>query len=771
MPADEPGQIEAFEHMLAERDNELLQSQSALSATRSRAAALEAMVAEQARTIADLTTTVKEHERKIAGHTASVTGRLSDAVRRARSAAVETIRHLGRRYVSPQTRNRLVRKYPWLRRKQPRVVAPLPASSASTVPGQPALIAAQPPAGVASAPYDVFFLPVVEWQTGLQRPQRLATMFAQQGHRVYYVNPVSMLLASTGRPYTIAPLAANLWDVRLAAPRRPLIYREVLDAAIVREMAAGLDRLRVECRIASAACVVGFPSWAPLAFELQRRFGWTLVYDCIDDWQSFAGVQRPALEQEETLARSCQALTVPTQRLHDKWRHHHPGVLLVRNGIDIDAIERGCRPNDLLKDIAHPIVGYAGPISASFDVELVRELAARRAQWQFVLVGRVLNGDASSLQALPNVHLIDNPTPDLIPAYLYHFDACIMPLRLERSGGDITRFYDYMATGKPIISTPLPDVQPYASCLSFASGAAEFAAHIEAALSESTPAPARRRRLLANANTWEQRYRPIAGAITASYARASIVVVTYNNAALTQQCIESIYRNSGYPSFDVIVVDNASSDGTLPYLSYAGRLYPNLHVIRNSTNEGFARACNKGAAAAEGEYIVFLNNDVVTPRGWLGRLLRHLDDPAVGMVGPVTNSAGNEAKIVTTYQSLADMEAFAAAYTEEHSGQVFDIRVLALFCAAIRRDVLQRIGPLDERFEVGLFEDDDLSHRVRQAGLRVVCAEDVFIHHAGEAAFKALPDAEYKRIFAANRARFEDKWQTVWQPHVGRGVK
>jgi len=134
----------------------------------------------------------------------------------------------------------------------------------------------------------------------------------------------------------------------------------------------------------------------------------------------------------------------------------------------------------------------------------------------------------------------------------------------------------------------------------------------------------------------------------------------------------------------------------------------------------------------------------------------------------VTNAAGNEARIPVTYRSLAEMEAFAADYTEAHAGQRFDIGVAALFCAAARRRLLAAIGPLDEQFGIGLFEDDDLSRRVRQAGYRVVCAEDVFVHHVGEAAFKQMPPDEYERLFAANRARYERKWGITWQPHVGR---
>ena len=99
----------------------------------------------------------------------------------------------------------------------------------------------------------------------------------------------------------------------------------------------------------------------------------------------------------------------------------------------------------------------------------------------------------------------------------------------------------------------------------------------------------------------------------------------------------------------------------------------------------------------------------------------------------------------------------------------FDIDVTTLFCAAMRRDVFERLGPLDERFEVGLFEDDDYSARAREAGLRVVCAEDAFVHHFGEGSFGELVRSGRRgELFRANKTRFEEKWGVSWQSHLRR---
>jgi GT2 family glycosyltransferase len=250
--------------------------------------------------------------------------------------------------------------------------------------------------------------------------------------------------------------------------------------------------------------------------------------------------------------------------------------------------------------------------------------------------------------------------------------------------------------------------------------------------------------------------------------QTSIVVVTRDNLVFARLCLESLLAatDGGY---EVIAVDNGSTDGTREYLSRLNASGAPVRALLNESNRGFARACNQGLRLARGEVLVLLNDDTVVTPGWLRRLTAHLDDPEVGMVGPTTNRIGNEAEIDASYRTLYELVRFADARAETHAGDVFDIPTLTMFCVAMRRDTYEAVGPLDERFEVGLLEDDDYSLRVRSAGYRLLCADDAFIHHFGETSFgKLVPGGEYARLLHANRRRFEEKWGVAWKPYGRR---
>ncbi|MFN2197129.1 MAG: glycosyltransferase [Anaerolineales bacterium] len=251
-------------------------------------------------------------------------------------------------------------------------------------------------------------------------------------------------------------------------------------------------------------------------------------------------------------------------------------------------------------------------------------------------------------------------------------------------------------------------------------------------------------------------------------ARASLILLTYNSLNYTRQCLESIYTKTIYPEFEVIVVDNASTDGTPEFLEAASVEYENFKIQLNDHNEGFARGNNQGVQLADGEYLVFLNNDTIVTEGWLTALLGHLDNPQIGMVGPVTNSSSNETRILVGYDQIEDMERFAQEYTRAHAGEHFEIRVLPFLCVALRREVFDEIGPLDEQFGLGMFEDDDYCQRLREKNYQIVCAEDVFIHHWGGGSFHKMDPQAYWQLFWENRTKFEQKWDITWQPHLQR---
>jgi GT2 family glycosyltransferase len=249
----------------------------------------------------------------------------------------------------------------------------------------------------------------------------------------------------------------------------------------------------------------------------------------------------------------------------------------------------------------------------------------------------------------------------------------------------------------------------------------------------------------------------------------SIVVVTHNNLVFTRLCLESVIANTAGSDIEIIVVDNASVDMTDAYLERLAGQSARVRYLRNDENLGFAAAVNQGLTAARGDVLVVLNNDTVVAPGWIDRLDGHLRDPAVGMVGPLTNCCPNEACIEVPYTTYGGFLRFAAERATIDDGQWFDIDMLTMFCVAFRRDVYERVGPLDERFEVGMFEDDDFALRVRGAGLRVVCAADVVVHHFGEASLgKLVSTGEHGRIFQANKLRFESKWARSWDGHRSR---
>lgn len=622
---------------------------------------------------------------------------------------------------------------------------------------------------------DVICFSIIDWDFRYQRPQQLMSQFAAHGHRVFCIKLKESLPANARPRFAVKKLKPNVYEVTLAAARPPRINQEVMGGVNADSLLESLGDLRRACHIDEAIGYVMTPSWKTVALAARQHWGWRVIYDCMDEWEGFPGVSQLVTKVEPELVRDCDLLVVTAALLEEKWRNQRSGpTTLARNAVDFDYYARRCQPNTLLDDDARPCVGYYGAIADWFDLDLMIHVARQRPQYSFVLLGGIFDVDVSELESLPNVRLLGQQPYETMPQYLYHFDACLIPFKLNAitHATDPVKMYEYLSAGKPVVSVALAEIESFGEYLHIARNREEFLAKLDAAVTEDDQELRARRRDFAQRNSWPERYETIIKSLSDTIPRASVIIVTYNNLTLNQLCLESVLRNTEHLNYEVIVVDNNSFDGTPEFLWQLAAQHPRVRVILNPANHGFARANNQGIAISTGESIVLLNNDTVVPPGWLSRLLRHLNDEQVGMVGPVTNFVGNEAKVDVTYRTWAEMESFADEYVWAHDGLIADIKMLAMFCVALRRETYDLIGPLDEQFGIGMFEDDDYTECIKAAGLRIVCAADVFVHHFGQAAFKKLIErGEYNELFDENRRRFEAKWQTKWIPHVNGTLK
>jgi O-antigen biosynthesis protein len=254
--------------------------------------------------------------------------------------------------------------------------------------------------------------------------------------------------------------------------------------------------------------------------------------------------------------------------------------------------------------------------------------------------------------------------------------------------------------------------------------------------------------------------------------KASIVIPVYNKFPYTLACLQSIAQHGAAIGFEVIVVDDCSSDETREGLSQI----TGIQAIHNEQNLGFIGACNAGAAAANGEYLVFLNNDTQVTQGWLDALIGTFEQHRnVGLVG---------AKLV--YPDGRLQEAGGIVFSDASGwnyGRFADPRDPAYnyvrevdYCSgaaiAITRTLFNARGGFDTRYAPAYYEDTDLAFQVREAGLRVIYQPaSVVIHFEGITSGTDTATGT-KRYQVINQQKFAERWQEVLpkQPRAGTPI-
>ena len=257
-------------------------------------------------------------------------------------------------------------------------------------------------------------------------------------------------------------------------------------------------------------------------------------------------------------------------------------------------------------------------------------------------------------------------------------------------------------------------------------------------------------------------------------AKVSIIILTWNGLEYTKACLRSLFEHTRPGSYDLVIVDNGSTDGTVEYLKSLAAQSTSLQIICNPSNVGFARGNNIGLTVCSPESdILTLNNDVIIEQNdWL-ELLREAaySEDKVGIVGcrlvdekSRLLHAGAFMPIDTLWgQQIGGLEKDIGQYTS-----VREVESVVLACSYIRRDLLNVTGFLDEDY-FSYFEDTDLCLRARKAGFKVLCTGKVTLTHLQNVSLK-VNKFDFIDVFSGSREVFRKKWSGFVQNRYSTSV-
>lgn len=279
-----------------------------------------------------------------------------------------------------------------------------------------------------------------------------------------------------------------------------------------------LRRLARRHRLRNVVLYMTIPHTSPLIGTLGERL---VVYYCTDDHASFPGVHADAVRSmDEEATRKADLVFVASETLLSAKRALNPHTVLSPHGVDAAHFASardasGPIPPEIA-ELRRPVIGYFGLVERWMDWELVDWLAARRPDWQFVIVGRVAIPEGE-LPNRPNVHFLGKrPYADL-PAYGRRFDATIIPSRLDHQFAQHAsplKLREYLAMGAPVVATATPENRKFADVIALAENRDDFLEHLTRAVATPiTPAAAERRMARVADQTWDARAATVLDAI------------------------------------------------------------------------------------------------------------------------------------------------------------------------------------------------------------------------------------------------------------------
>jgi glycosyltransferase involved in cell wall biosynthesis len=320
----------------------------------------------------------------------------------------------------------------------------------------------------------------LRWDFVYQRPQHLLSRLAAMGRPVLFIEePVQ------GNATPFFERFAPQPGIEVLRPHTPLRASGYSDEQLP-YIAELLTDYLIDFNIAEYDVWFYTPLALPLLRELEPRI---VVYDCMDELASFAHAPPQMLERERALLRQADVVLCGGPSLHDAKRIVHPEAVCLPSAVDVEHFApRSVLPEDPQAHLPRPRLGFYGVVDERLDIDLIAALADADPDWQIVMVGPVVKISAADLPRRPNLHWTGQESYERLPLWVAGWDVCLVPFALNEATRFIspTKTLEYMAAGKPVVSTPIKDVlRLYGEAVAVGRDHDEFVRACRRALEES----------------------------------------------------------------------------------------------------------------------------------------------------------------------------------------------------------------------------------------------------------------------------------------------
>lgn len=305
---------------------------------------------------------------------------------------------------------------------------------------------------------DIINFSVISWKYRFQRPQQITTQLSKNNHRIFYINNEFLVSNSKNFPISVNQIDKNIFEINLSSTKNYFIYSDIVSKSDKEYIENSIKNLIETAKIKNPIIKIDHPFW----YQVCKDLKFPIIYDCMDDHSQFKENSKGIIDLEKKLLKLSTNIVVSNKKLIQKYKKHINKITLIGNGVEykyFSSKKSKNKPSDFPTQNKYQF-GYYGAINSWIDENFIENILKNK-DINFTMIGRVENKNIINLSKKhKNLFLLGEKPYSKIKEYLDFFDVCTIPFKLNDLilATDPVKLYEYMATGKPIISSEIPEV-------------------------------------------------------------------------------------------------------------------------------------------------------------------------------------------------------------------------------------------------------------------------------------------------------------------------